>query len=861
MRIKKLFLRMLLAAALGVCAGIIMEYDTAGLIFPTFLITGVLAGIFIEIVIEIIRGALTIAREDLSKLKKPVLKILVATFIGLLAGIILEFAAIWAAFPLFFLLGIFLGTAFGITVEVIRYHRSMRKAFLEGKDFGLERLPVTTADLIRQVIKKMRYRKEVRSEVMAELAAHVEDQLQDCKTDEEKQQRARQLIDDFGDVRLLAVLLRRAKKRCRPLWRTVVARSFQTVGVLILCFILYAVWFSTGKPTISVDYLALLNQMNRPEVHDEDNAWPHYEKAIELYVEPHQRIMKLAGNRRKDFKKRLYFNDLTKDKQDMIRKWLKENESNWNDLEPSQKQLFEICFNEGLVPYIDTIPVYMRGRGYPFERYSVFDKAVADIYRRIVWQQKSKRSERQSEYPDFMMMEMERISIHGFHPGNQRYIEMDPNIALDSEVITLVGSYSKEELKKIKNGIDANVISKWIDTPPAVIENLLDYLLPFEKKLIVKWIEANEAAWREFVTASSKSYCYREYQHQDVEEDKLLWEIDISHFNIIKYLTRVGIWRSQINLQRGQIQKSIDDCLAIAKAGTHWQGKGTIIDQLVGIALGRIAHGEILHILPAQSLSADELKRLQNQLSQLHPQGYPLINMEAERIAFMDTVQRIFTDGGPGGGHLIPQKSVLFGDMYDIQDIAEDIPFGKKFFQNAALTSICLLHARRDATMAAGKQVYKLAEKIVEMNPGQRHESDISSIEEFIISMPKYRYTLLEYLIPAALRVSELLYQSKALHQATITILAIQRWNLDKGEYPATLDELIKAGYLKELPIDPYSDKSLIYKKTENNFVLYSIGRNFKDDGGKVFIEHENVHEWGASKEGDAVFWPVGNSW
>jgi hypothetical protein len=75
------------------------------------------------------------------------------------------------------------------------------------------------------------------------------------------------------------------------------------------------------------------------------------------------------------------------------------------------------------------------------------------------------------------------------------------------------------------------------------------------------------------------------------------------------------------------------------------------------------------------------------------------------------------------------------------------------------------------------------------------------------------------------------------------------------------MDELIKAGYLKELPMDPYSDKSLIYKKTENNFTLYCIGHNFKDDGGKIFEEKGNVHRWGTHKDGDAVFWPVTKPW
>ncbi|MBC8470611.1 MAG: hypothetical protein H8D56_14160 [Planctomycetes bacterium] len=876
MRIKKLFVRMLVAVTLGLCAGIVMEYSTAGLKFPTFLIIGIIAGIFVELVVEVLRGALTIAREDLRKLKKTVLRILIATSIGLLAGIILDFAAIWAAFPLFCILGVLLGATFGITIEVIRYHRLMNKAFLEGKGLGMEQLPVSTAELIRLVIKKMRYHKEVRTEVMAELAAHFEDELKDCVTDEAKEQKAKELIAEFGDAKLLAVLLRRAKKRCRPLWRTMVARTFQAVGALILCIIVYAVWFSTGKPTISVDYLALLNQLSRPEVRDEDNAWPHYEQAIELYIEPDQRILELTARPREDFRKRFYFSDLNKNKQDMFRKWLKENESDWNSLELSQKQLFEKCFNEGLVPYLDLLPVYMRVD--KSRRYCVFDYAVKDFIWRIERQQASGKPVNLPEYLENEMMiemEMERGGYYGGgfvvgrdysdDPQIQRKITMDLDIPLDSEVISLFGSVtqkelsvSQEELKKIKRGINAGVIKEWIDSPPVAAKSLFDYLLPFEKKLIVKWVADNETAWREFVAGSSKSYCYREFQHQDGIEDKLLWNIGISHFNSIKRLTRVGIWRSRIGLDQGQIQQSIDDCVAVAKAGSHWQGRGTIVEQLVGLSIVRIAYDEIFPILATQRFSADQLKRLQNQLSQFYPQGYPLIDMEGERIAFMDTIQRLFTDGGPGGGHLIPQKTGMFGDMYEgVVEIADDIPVGKKIFESAALTSMCLLHARRDATVSTAERIYEQQVEIVGMSPYERHKRDVGSIEDVYLSMPKYRYVLLKYLMPAVERISELLYQGKALHEATIAILAIQRWRLEKEEYPATLDELIEAGYLKELPKDPYSDKTLIYKKTGDNFVLYSIGRNFEDDGGKVYEKDGDVQKWGAHDDGDWVFWPM----
>ena len=90
---------------------------------------------------------------------------------------------------------------------------------IAGTEIGESRmkLPGCAEEYIKLIIKKMRYRRKVRQDVREELTAHFEDELKDCATDEDKEQKARQLIAGFGDVKLLAVLLRRAKKRCRPL--------------------------------------------------------------------------------------------------------------------------------------------------------------------------------------------------------------------------------------------------------------------------------------------------------------------------------------------------------------------------------------------------------------------------------------------------------------------------------------------------------------------------------------------------------------------------------------------------------------------------------------------------------------------
>ena len=153
------------------------------------------------------------------------------------------------------------------------------------------KLPACAEQFITEVVRQIRYRKRVREEVRQELAAHFEDELRDCAEGSEREQRAQRLMEEFGDAKLLAVLCRRAKKRCRPLWVRAWARMMQAVGVFLLVFIPYTIWFISGKPNPTIDYLPRLNALHRPSGPAKDNAWPYCERAMRLVVEPNIALM------------------------------------------------------------------------------------------------------------------------------------------------------------------------------------------------------------------------------------------------------------------------------------------------------------------------------------------------------------------------------------------------------------------------------------------------------------------------------------------------------------------------------------------------------------------------------------------
>ena len=62
--------------------------------------------------------------------------------------------------------------------------------------------------------------------------------------------------------------------------------------------------------------------------------------------------------------------------------------------------------------------------------------------------------------------------------------------------------------------------------------------------------------------------------------------------------------------------------------------------------------------------------------------------------------------------------------------------------------------------------------------------------------------------------------------------LALRRYQSEQGHPPARLDELT-TNYLSHVPEDPFSGLPLIYRAQGANWLLYSVGPDGVDDGGK----------------------------
>jgi membrane protease YdiL (CAAX protease family) len=352
-----------------------------------------------------------------------------------------------------------------------------------------------------------------------------------------------------------------------------------------------------------------------------------------------------------------------------------------------------------------------------------------------------------------------------------------------------------------------------------------------QQEILKHWLGENENALTQLKQGTKKPYYCPTYRGD------YMMEVDMTlHLHKHRHLAYALCWRAKTQTAKGDIDTAIDDILTCYRFSEHFTlGPKTLIEQLLGIAIEKLALKSGFSILDKAQVDTAVMKYLQNELESLSANQNPYIDLRAEKLMVYDNIQRTFTDDGNGGGHITKINAKEMDKAVLLPDFAKNKDLGWEKLD------------RRETTELADK-LYEFMEVMSRKTPAQWREDGIDFDKEAYEIIEGNSFLLI--LMPAIGKVSELAHRSRVSIEALITTLAVLQYEANKGQLPKTLDELIASEYLKHLPMDPYSDKLLVYKPSDGTFTLYSFGADFDDDGGK----HND--KWGKT-DGDYVFWPV----
>jgi hypothetical protein len=74
----------------------------------------------------------------------------------------------------------------------------------------------------------------------------------------------------------------------------------------------------------------------------------------------------------------------------------------------------------------------------------------------------------------------------------------------------------------------------------------------------------------------------------------------------------------------------------------------------------------------------------------------------------------------------------------------------------------------------------------------------------------------------------------QALLRSAAAAVAAERYRRQHGDWPAGLEALVKAGLLREVPADPFDDRPLRWRRLPDGIVIYSVGLDRLDNGGRL---------------------------
>ncbi len=354
--------------------------------------------------------------------------------------------------------------------------------------------------------------------------------------------------------------------------------------------------------------------------------------------------------------------------------------------------------------------------------------------------------------------------------------------------------------------------------------------------LLLNWISSNKQAIAEFEIGAKKPYYCREYSKES------FGDIILPPLSKARQLVLVVLSRAKMSAIEGNFQQSFSSIITCYRFGQQLAGPKPVAEQLVGLAVKERTIEETYQILKRTRIDDTYLKALQYGLEAVSDKSVAPINFSGERLICHDLIQRNFTDDGTGGGQ-IPRIVIEHMRNPSLYLRRQGIPLLR---EDQALAWEKL---ERRQTIRLTDEVFAHLASIKGRNPAELHRSG-RDVEDIIRQSTKDNVFLLA-IIQAYTEAYHKSYRCKARKDALNVTVAIIRYRLEQGDPPDELTQLIQAGYLDSLPLDPYSDAPFIYNKLDSDFLLYSLGPDFDNNGGTRSIENGDI------AGGDDVFWPL----
>jgi hypothetical protein len=306
---------------------------------------------------------------------------------------------------------------------------------------------------------------------------------------------------------------------------------------------------------------------------------------------------------------------------------------------------------------------------------------------------------------------------------------------------------------------------------------------------------------------------------------------------------------AQVAAWRGDFKLAVADVIAMVNLGNQLQEQSFLTSGYVSSKIYGLAYAAIEDLVRerGRDLTDDQLRDLAHALAGVQLDWAWWI--EGERMANRDLLQRLFTDDGNGDGHItVEGLELVHGALEPMVQgwemtqgtSPQNMPWWRRLgesFDAKILAAPVTMASRREMTETMeeffDRAEASFARPYWTLTPSDFDEREISS-ESW-----KQKYYPLTLMLPAVSAVRQAVETQLGVRDGLMVGIALELYRREAGEWPKSLEALTPR-FLPQAPVDRLTGKPLGYRLVDGAPVVYSVGADLDDDGGRASGEAEN---------------------
>jgi hypothetical protein len=307
---------------------------------------------------------------------------------------------------------------------------------------------------------------------------------------------------------------------------------------------------------------------------------------------------------------------------------------------------------------------------------------------------------------------------------------------------------------------------------------------------------------------------------------------------LLPHLTRV---------RQAARQLALKACLA-AEEGRSYEAAQAICDSLA-LSRGLYEEPELISGLVGCAVASISLWAADRLLSRAEVSSDDLLTLQT---ALSDAADRVSFHAGFAGEIAMQQDS--FDRIQKGEDPLDIIGGGASPSQrNAVRKTLFWLMRGSGYVQANRKKCLRETLKLVEIAGDPTPETLNDAFwRDWTVRVSSRRHILASMFLNALGKSIAQGEKARARLRASAACCAAMRYRNDTGKWPDSLDTLVPA-YLDKLPIDPFTGNPLIYAVGEYGIMVYSVGSDQTDDGGRPGVSVSAAAETPPATIGDDV--------